>query len=40
MSGLCSVNWYRLFERRPPIRIGGGFWRKTWIPGMAASLPA
>jgi len=38
MSGLWRVNWYWLFESRPPMRIGGGFWRNTWIPGMEASL--
>ena len=34
MSGLDSVNWYRLLLDWPPIRIEGGFWRKTRMPGI------
>ena len=34
MSGPCSVNWYWLFEPRPPMRMLGGFWMKTCRPGM------
>ncbi len=37
MSAPCSVNWYWLLVRLPPIRIGGGFWRKTRMPVTFAS---
>ena len=37
VEALHSVNWYKLFVSWPPIRIGGGFCRKTRIPGMAAN---
>ena len=33
MSGLDSVNWYRLLLPRPPMRMAGGFWRNTRMPG-------
>ena len=39
MSELCRVNWYWLFELRPPMLIAGGFWTKTRMPGHRGQLP-
>ncbi len=37
VSEPCRVYWYWLLVSWPPIRIGGGFWRKARMPGTAAS---
>jgi hypothetical protein len=37
VSALCNVNWYVLFDERPPTRMACGSVMKTRTPGNRAS---